>query len=1517
MYSVIATSQLNAQTIVIDSTFSSYGEILPFSQNDTIYGLSISGSINLFSDTSLVRVILSDTVGNEWMVYEAYPMIVSATSFDIVEECDETCYLDEFVPYSISIQVINAEFDFDSVNYSIDGEGDLSELQYQAKRDKDLFKIQVMNQYIINRDWNWTAGVNYFTDLYYQEKRKAFGTKYNLLGYEYYVSGIYKDIKTAEIYIDNSSLVKEFDWRSKHDADLTDSEYFDENPDLPQVYNGWITSVKNQEPCWACSAFGSVAALEAITNLYFNYHTDAELNIQLSERDAFNCSPFNSQSQNVGCICETGWGKDFESVLDYITTSGIVDEDCFPWKSPYCVGEIPDCSPVYSQKCSEEDQIVNVKPTGYDVRYKNPPSTLSSRLKSDLIEEGPLMIIDLINPTASHVYVIVGFGEDETTGELYWNCKNSYGAYAPYHQNSGYISLTHTYLLGHLWNTYYSFQNEIITIPTDFFGQEPRCLDKDNDGYMNWGIGIQPQNCTSCLEDAEEDWNDNNNRIGPRDDYYYGQPVKPEMVVTIGTLNPYIINNKDFYFFEQEQTTIRVDITNQGNAQLNLALFNTIEIAQDYNYYWLEGPPDQLQLCMEEGATSFEIGFDTDNPEVTWTAVVRIYLDLCDYDVYNPCFEFTLVYNGCGFDENPMIVEGFELIEDYTLMPRSIEIKDGGTLKVTGSMAMNELSEIIVEPGGQLVVDGGLITGSCRELWKGINIWGDPGQPQTLEYQGMVKVIDGGCIEHAEIAIETGNYSIPERYPSGGVISCSDAIFRDNVKDIVMYPYTNYHPLTKKILANMSRFNRTRFETTNNLKTVFYSNSYSHIVFYEVDGMTVTGCTFGNYHSGQLNYRGNGIESHSAGYLVSMACTEDGLPTCPELAPSRFENLNYGIKALNSNSLFTIKVDSAEFSHNFRGIYLSLVEHPTIIKSTFEISDPENLLDAEDTLIGFYLDAFTTGYSVQENDFIGPSSYALKTYGIHILNNGTDQNEIYNNSFTSLYRGIMAVGENRNGDEDFGGLCIKCNDFNDCMNDIIVTPEMEEGNQIITENTGIAKRQGILGYGADDLAAGNTFSVETGVNYANEEGCGHIDYTYHGDNPDEANLNPDYSGHFQPIRDDNATYTKEGSCPSHLGGSIDLAVEKNSLNSEEILISAYRDTLAMTIDGGSTEALNYEVISSLPEEALVLRQDLLAESPYLSDTVMVSAIQNEEVLPAAMVRDILVVNPQASKSKQVMSYLEQRQDTMPGYMMDEIMQGMSVFGAKELLEQNLGNHIARRDKAWNNLNRFYKTDTIFMEASYDSLISLLQNEGKLQSKYDLAFVYLSKEDSLHLFETLDSIPSGFDMTYQELSVHNLYLDLFDLLWEIHSDTTTMDSLQIESLFDLSESYHTLPGIYASNLLIKDGLINYVEPVYDVNVVKSANASIVDHNREKELKHLIVFPNPAGTYFIAAYDITEFQNAGLLSIYDIGGKKLKTIRLKDKQNQVVIPVTDLPAGVYLVKLYSGNFLVDAQKITQTN
>ena len=172
--------------------------------------------------------------------------------------------------------------------------------------------------------------------------------------------------------------------------------------------------------------------------------------------------------------------------------------------------------------------------------------------------------------------------------------------------------------------------------------------------------------------------------------------------------------------------------------------------------------------------------------------------------------------------------------------------------------------------------------------------------------------------------------------------------------------------MTHQIIPNISRFTRTRFETTDDLFKLNYGTPSTHIFMSQVGGISLNGCSLVNFSTFHPGSRGKGIESYGAGYFVSTACIQDGVSPCPSIVPCHFENLDYGIQAFNNYGLYTINVGTAEFIHNRRGIYLGAVSNAAVIRNTFNISDPEHL-QPNDTLVGLYLDAFTTGFVVEEN----------------------------------------------------------------------------------------------------------------------------------------------------------------------------------------------------------------------------------------------------------------------------------------------------------------------------------------------------------------------------------------------------------------------------------------------------------------------------------------------------------------------------------------------------------------------
>jgi hypothetical protein len=137
------------------------------------------------------------------------------------------------------------------------------------------------------------------------------------------------------------------------------------------------------------------------------------------------------------------------------------------------------------------------------------------------------------------------------------------------------------------------------------------------------------------------------------------------------------------------------------------------------------------------------------------------------------------------------------------------------------------------------------------------------------------------------------------------------------------------------------------------------------------------------------------------------------------------------------------------------------------------------------------------------------------------------------------------------------------------------------------------------------------------------------------------------------------------------------------------------------------------------------------------------------------------------------------------------------------------------------------------------------------------------------------------------------------------------------LLEISSISNSLPAIFASNLLIKDGVLIYNEPVYlGEGFVKSVDVPAKKTDIKDERSALKLFPNPAGNYFIAMYDLIGKEDPGILTITDISGKSLISIQLKDKQNQVVVPSKDFPQGSYLVNLIVGNNLVCSAKLIIT-
>ena len=392
----------------------------------------------------------------------------------------------------------------------------------------------------------------------------------------------------------------------------------------------------------------------------------------------------------------------------------------------------------------------------------------------------------------------------------------------------------------------------------------------------------------------------------------------------------------------------------------------------------------------------------------------------------------------------------------------------------------------------------------------------------------------------------------------------------------------------------------------------------------------------------------------------------------------------------------------------------------------------------------------------------------------------------------------------------------------------------------------------------------------------------------------------------------------ETTCQSKLGGNGLPEEEVIRLTGAENKSDSIGNVLNTLIDGGFTDLLNFEVITSTPPEALQTRNELIAESPYLSDTVMKTSITKEEVLDNTMIRDVLVANPQSAKSDDIINMLENRTVPMPDYMMAQILAGADTVGAKEILEAQETWWNSEATQSYIRLLNYFKGDSV-TPANEDSLNWLFSYHNTLASHYDKATWLNAKGDHNQAMNTLASIPGLFTLTPSQIEAHNAFTNFTELYKQIHSDTTglfSIDSTAASTLQTIVLTNTGVPSAFSRNVLIANGLINYQEPIIlpDTNLKSGYKQKFKGVQELVEASFITVFPNPANDYFVVKFKLEQLFEPGLLNLYDENGKIVKSLTFTGKQDQLIFPASNITPGVYILAIESGNKRLDTVKIT---
>ncbi|MFU8843094.1 MAG: hypothetical protein ACNA7V_04725 [Bacteroidales bacterium] len=837
--------------------------------------------------------------------------------------------------------------------------------------------------------------------------------------------------------------------------------------------------------------------------------------------------------------------------------------------------------------------------------------------------------------------------------------------------------------------------------------------------------------------------------------------------------------------------------------------------------------------------------------------------------------------------DDPWYIYGVVTIDGEVAYNTDIIITPESELIVLGAIYFGEGTKLIVQRNAKLTIQGGLLTGACG-FWLGVELHGTTNQPQDFLYQGWVHMYSGAVIEKAICGIRTikTNGQTVEKGYAGGIIYAESSLFRDNLTSVSFYPY--------QYVSN-SIFARCNFSTSNELPIGAIPDYFVRLD--HINGVRFFKCNFGNQTEKPF--------FHDGLYAFNSTFHIEGIYT-GTWEHGEFRNLNYGIYAVYTRNHLYPDIRHTEFPGNKKGIYISGTAAGRVTSNWFYIPLEEG--EVQD-FYGLFLNNCKF-YHIEDNKFFGQDT--LGGIGLYVNHSGTDWNQVYNNSFSKLYYGTIAYGVNRNQDGSLG-LCIKCNDYEYNVNDICVNGDPGKGH-------GIAYNQGFMKPN-DTTPAGNTFTLLDTIliyNYINSNGMGWINYVYHGNNPLNLKVNPD--PYFSPVTMNTQSnlqttyWNKESVCPSKLDSGGGGGYELIAMAGSDTEIAAIEAQLATLVDDGDTPLKTQAVMSASPLHSGDLYDDLMAGSPFLSDTVLKSAIYKEDVFPAAMVRDVLVANPQSAKSNDIIESLDYRWDQMPGWMMDQIMEGVDITGAKEAIEGNLAGWKHKRGEHFTNLYRHYLYNGIDPQAATDSIELLLSGDNSLNSKHGLAMLYAGKGDYASMNAVIGSITATFTLTSAGQAVHQDYTALCSILEQLDGNLPEVGTSQASALMLLAEEEEHFPGACARNLLIAAGLLEYQEPVILPDLTKSSKVRGGSYGKGQEPPDMLkVFPNPAKDFLVVDYNTDGKQGAILLTVTDMKGYTVHSEAPFAGRDQVVISTSGWKKGTCVVNLSVNGKPVASRKV----
>ena len=830
--------------------------------------------------------------------------------------------------------------------------------------------------------------------------------------------------------------------------------------------------------------------------------------------------------------------------------------------------------------------------------------------------------------------------------------------------------------------------------------------------------------------------------------------------------------------------------------------------------------------------------------------------------------------------------------QDYNVY-EDIIVNSGATLTINNDATIRFAPEvgIIVKQGATLIVNGATLTRfDCGDdYWNGIDV----------QEGGTVLTWDSN-IDFALVGINNFIRSLGSGTTAGGNISCWTTEFTDCQTAVRLRKKNG-----SASYSSLAAFRDCDFTWTNDLPFV-NTDEFNPQPLIDASESTVqfVYCDFYNENDELLSLAINHAHNPAIySYRTRLSVIgDDASSVRNEMSGFRHGLVVHGGRAY---------VDLMDFN-NFRSAYVVSSKGSSFTRNHFEILPQARLdlieYDSDEfsykTMYGLYLES-STAYWVEENRFMSahPGGNPEEPWidatvpdfpysaGLFVRASNDAQNKIYRNKFYHNDYGSIAYDNNR-GTNNTTGLKFECSEFNWSRETDLSVAATSAWDAV--DDWGISKHQGVepQGGGQGGQTAGNKYDLLAGADgllELNNEFTGDLIYFFHISEFADTDVQSSLLGAEPQFIDFPFL------CPSRLGRErsamlIDADLYRSTADQVRTLLNEQ-------VDGGDTQELLTEVILTQYGEALELYYELSSKSPFLSEEVLIEAIQKEAELPPLLLTLILESNPHAAKSGTIQEKLDQRSIPLEEYMRDMIDQGLYVISTKEELESRLSHYENEQHSEMNVAIMDVLTDSSLVDKMTE-VDQLLANTGRetLDLRYLRIELHLEEGQLTTAQALLDDIATDFYLNERKGQEYLDFQYCYSLLIaKAGNGEGSLSGTEESELLTIAFKRNSRARALAEVILA-----GYTEYLIEEVLMQPGTVAKSQQGRRragkpiaKEFNGIELFPNPASDYLVVRNSFTGHD----FSIVTSDGKVLSKGVLASERRITVIDTSQLPTGSY--------------------